>query len=87
VESEELVRIVLQAAVADRASYVELARRLERAFRSHGRSRRETGLDAARRVRGALLARRSEWAELAAGSALRLAWSIREAGTVSRSAR
>jgi hypothetical protein len=87
VESEELVRIVLQAAIADRASSVELARRLERAWRPHGRSRREIGLDAARRVGAALRARRAEWAELAAGSALRLAWPIRDAGTISRSAR
>jgi hypothetical protein len=87
VESEELVRIVLQAAVVERASSGELARRLARAFCPHGKSRGEIGLDAARRVGAALLARRSEWAELASGAALRLRWPLREAGTISRSAR
>jgi hypothetical protein len=87
VESEELVRVVLQAAVADRASPDELARRLAGAWRPPGRSRQEIGLAAARRVGAALRARRSEWAELAAGAALRLRWPLREVGAVSRAAR
>jgi hypothetical protein len=80
-EAEELVRVVAQAAVGARATPAELAARIDRAWRPHGRrARPPVGLETARRVGAALRARRQEWAALAAGDALRLTWPLSERG-------
>jgi hypothetical protein len=79
-EAENLVRIVADAAIADRASPAELARRIDGAWRPHGCARTGVGLEVAGRVGAALRARRTEWAALAPGEAIALGWPLRVVG-------
>jgi hypothetical protein len=76
-EAENLVRLVGDAVIGDRAAPVEVARRIDRSWRPRGPSRPRCSFETAQRMGAALRARRAQWAALAPGDALRLRWPLR----------